>query len=231
MVSPFFGSGAFEYYVARNHPEYQVLGFDIFPELVNYHQVFLNDPRSLYDCIKVHYKTPLTKEQFKDAKHLAMRAILYFHAISHSSFSGKLRCHAQQKALKNIESMKDSNYPNIQVKLQSFRETIEQYGNDQDVFLNLDPPYYLKENYYGLESQPLFDYTTLWDLLNTCSCKWMLSYNQHPDILDMYKAYTIQDIPMMSSSNTGKNRIMSELLITLMTKSPILVLLLGCPVK
>jgi len=51
LVSPFVGSGVFEYRYAAKHPGVRVVCFDIDPDVVNFHRVALKRRRVLHATI------------------------------------------------------------------------------------------------------------------------------------------------------------------------------------
>lgn len=63
IVSPFFGSGAFEYYLLSNY-DIKLEGYDIEPELVNYHKCLVENPKKLYTEIMKYFEFPLSKDEF-----------------------------------------------------------------------------------------------------------------------------------------------------------------------
>src|SRR6056300_1698641 len=64
VVSPFFGSGAFEYYLIENNSHITLYGYDIEKELVNYHQCLIENPQRLHEEITSRFTKPLNKDEF-----------------------------------------------------------------------------------------------------------------------------------------------------------------------
>lgn len=215
IVSPFFGSGAFEYYLAKMYPHKNVMGYDIIEPLVIYHQQLIENPVNLYEEIKSKFHQPLNKEQFEDIKHsiddeqTPIIKALYLFMMSDSSFSGRITSFAKKTRVRDIEKMKDFNLKNVQVSIQDFQKTITQYKDNPDIFFYIDPPYFLKHNWYGKER---FNHDLLFELLKDCKGKWMLSYNDSEYIANLYKDFKIHRIPMIHIAQKRKQ--VEELLIT-----------------
>ena len=80
---------------------------------------------------------------------------------------------------------------NVVVENQDFEKLIRHYDR-YDAFFYLDPPYYSTENMYpgGFGKD---DHKRLRDLLRTIKGKFLLSYNDCPEIRELYKGYEIFD--------------------------------------
>ncbi len=101
----------------------------------------------------------------------------------------------------------------------SFIDIFKKYDKPEEkVFFYCDPPYLGTEDFYESE----FDWDlhkVLFNFLSKCKSKWLLSYNNAPEIISLYKDFYIQKIDIKYSfggnSITGalvKNK--QELLIT-----------------
>lgn len=68
-----------------------------------------------------------------------------------------------------------------------FKDSIRLHSN---TFLYLDPPYLLNQALYGKNGNTHkgFDHTGLAEILRSRD-KWLLSYNNSPGVLSMYKDY------------------------------------------
>lgn len=80
---------------------------------------------------------------------------------------------------------------NVVVENQDFEKLIRHYDRN-DAFFYLDPPYYSTENMYpgGFGTD---DHKRLRDLLCTIKGRFLLSYNDCPEIRGLYKEYEIFD--------------------------------------
>lgn len=214
VISPFFGSGSFEYYLIENNPHITLYGYDIEKELVNYHNCLIENPQKLHNEIVSRFQYPLDKKTFlfyrniltttyvrEDNKYY-LASILF--GLSRNSYSGKLRSFAKKPTIVSVKYMKNYlfNSTNLQGKIHiNYKNCFDvlkdkNIQNNPHIFIYLDPPYHLDEkpniNHYGIISlQASFDHQRLYNVLKNIKTKWMLSYNYSNYILNLYKDYNI----------------------------------------
>jgi len=208
LCSPFLGGGSLELAVADRGT--QVYGYDIFQPLTNFWHHLLRTPMSLSilaDC----YRTTngvlrgLTRHDFlqfkKDLMSKPATSIVdaaKFYALNRSSFSGATLSggYSKQAAYKrftnsSILRLWKFEVYNFEVEKAGFKESIPKHP---DAFLYCDPPYMLEKNnnLYGKngDTHAGFDHEGLFNLLNERK-GWVLSYNNSPQIREMYKDYQI----------------------------------------
>jgi len=215
VVSPFFGSGAFEYYIIEHYPHIKLKGYDIESTLVNYHRCMIDDPKRLYLKIKEMIDHVLSKEEFtqyKDelkASTITEQNRFYFAAIlyglSRNSYSGKMMSYAKKNKVTSIESMRDysfnspdSRYGHIDLSVNNCFSVLEDKSlrDNPKTLIYLDPPYYIDRkpllNHYGITSaQKTFDHHRLFECLKKIKTKWILSYNHSNYIIHLYSGYNI----------------------------------------
>lgn len=169
LVSPFFGGGSLEIYLAKKGIE--VIGYDIFDILVNYWNYQLNNPERIYEILKDIEPTAENYEMIKSKLKKwdktqngifsklktdyyneepinlddDIGAAYYWFNFNLSygpMFLGwKSSSYLKkEKYLRMIENNRKWKCDNLSVKLGSFTETIPNHNTD---FLYLDPPYYL----------------------------------------------------------------------------------------
>ena len=89
-------------------------------------------------------------------------------------------------------------------------ELIQQYQHDANTFLYCDPPYYETATYkHGI------NHDDLQRTLSQCQGKWMVSYNDHPYIRELYQDYHIKEIKttyQLMGTNNRQDK--TELIIT-----------------
>ena len=141
------------------------------------------------------------------------------YAINRSSFSGATfsggfseRASYARYTDSSIERIRKFKQPNLTVKCADFKDSMTTHPN---MFLYLDPPYLLekkKNKLYGEKGDTHmdFDHEGLHALL-TARSGWVLSYNNCPQIRDMYKNYKILDAEWAYGMNKSKKS--SELII------------------
>lgn len=77
------------------------------------------------------------------------------------------------------------------IENKDFEELIKQYDRPKSFFY-LDPPYYKAERRYAVKFQK--DHERLRDVLKTVQGKWLLSYNDCPEIRELYKDFNIIEL-------------------------------------
>lgn len=109
----------------------------------------------------------------------------------------------------------------VQVECLPYYEIIKRYGVYPDVFMYLDPPYFVATNnksaYYKKEhSFTPEDHLRLSELLKSTQAKWLLSYDDLPEVRELYADFPIEVYKYISTMNTAvaKRRVHSELLIS-----------------
>ena len=86
---------------------------------------------------------------------------------------------------------------NVTVEHSDFRKTI-QVWDSKNTFFFLDPPYYDTADYkQGFNEQ---DHRDLAELLSTLDGTWLLTYNDHPFIRDLYSCYKIESMEIQLTS-------------------------------
>jgi DNA adenine methylase len=208
MVSPFFGGGSIEiHYAAKG---VRVHGYDSFEPLVNFWQHVLDDSEGLSYMVEEMFH-PCTKDSFKqyqqkqgwthmDNTHMLwreMRACMYY-ALNRSSFSGATLSggYSQQAADKrftqsSIDRLRNFSCPFLTVKQADFAESLRRHNDE--TFIYADPPYLLeKSTLYGERGSAHkdFDHQRFAEEIKKKN-NWVLSYNPHPEILELYKDYKV----------------------------------------
>ena len=205
IVSPFFGGGSIEIHYASQGV--RVHGYDIFEPLVNFWQHVLEDPKGMSRLLEEMFH-PCTKDMFlqyqkkqgwdhMDNTHMLwreMRACMYY-ALNRSSFSGATMSggYSQQAADKrftqsSIDRLRNFSCPFLTVKQADFTDSLRRH--DDETFI---PPYLLeKSTLYGERGSAHkdFDHQSFAEEIKKKN-NWVISYNPHPEILELYKDYKI----------------------------------------
>jgi DNA adenine methylase len=215
LVSPFLGGGAIE--LAVQSLGVEVFGFDIFSPLVAYWNMQLFHKEELAKLVSKY--TPMTRELFKELlqklkNHLnteskdklqkAELASIYF-ALNRTSFMsqmfGGISTNPKNLDLTNvIKRIESFNAPLLHVDNMPFTHSINFIGHDS--FLYLDPPYFIAKGtkYYGNDGDlGTFDHEDLSKHLHRRG-NWVLSYDNTPEVRELYKEYR-QIIPSWTYSN------------------------------
>jgi DNA adenine methylase len=224
IISPFLGGGSVE--LKLGDLGKKVITSDIDEHLINCWQRLCNDRDEMYGYAECYYKffhSDVLKE-IKREKYIKMReeagklldvcgAAKYW-IVNRLSFSGLgLRGGFSEQAIKAelgplvMKRLKEWNRPKgfeIPVRV-SFEELLNKYP-DFPVFL--DPPYYLKKGWLYPNHKD-FDHKKLVDILKKRNTPFMMTYNDCPEIRELYsyENITIRDRAWyyaMSNSRQGK---------------------------
>lgn len=175
-----------------------IVGYDSFGPLVNFWQCVVFNSNKVADIVEKYY--PLTKEKFyilqktqhKYTSKYERAAIFYVlnrASFSGATLSGGMSPGHERFTVSSIERLRKFNTKNIKIKRMDFTKSVPLH---KDAFLYLDPPYMITDNLYGIKGNTHkgFEHDVLADLLKTRD-NWILSYNNCPEILEMYNMYTI----------------------------------------
>jgi len=216
LCSPFFGGGSIELCLAAKGVK--VCGYDIFNPLVEFWQCVIRKPEALADEVNKYY--PLTKERFyqlqKDQRKLRtkMERAAAFYVLNRSSFSGSTLSGGMSPdhprfTQSSIDRLREFYNPNFSVERKDFTYSL---GIHRNTFKYLDPPYLIKLALYGKSGSTHrdFDHDSLRMIL-IGQGNWIMSYNDCPEIRDMYKGYKI--IVPEWKYGMSKNKASNEVLI------------------
>jgi DNA adenine methylase len=217
LVSPFVGGGSVELACAERG--IQVHGYDIFKPLVSFWKLLLHDPQYLAHQVQQYF--PLTKQGFYQLQkqHLdeetEFQGVLFF-VLNRASFSGTTLSGGcsessvlERFTQSSIDRLTSFQTQNFSVDWASFQDSLR---NHPDAFLYLDPPYMIQSTLYGHRGSTHrgFDHLGLHQQL--CRRKgWILSYNDCPQIIDLYNNFEIQYPDW--KYGMGKDKLSKEVLI------------------
>ena len=87
-----------------------------------------------------------------------------------------------EKLLNNIEWLQQ-----VEILNMKYQEVLQLY-NREEVYMFIDPPYIMQSKYNcGV------DHVKLADEIRKLRCKWLLTYNDRPEVHDMYKEFSIEE--------------------------------------
>jgi DNA adenine methylase len=203
VISPFIGGGNLELHWAQEGKE--VIAYDGFGPLVEFWQYLLDsdDHPAMMDIIKSLY--PLSKEQFYALQKLLMDqagifCAAYYFVLNRGSFSGTTLSGgcgdpSQRFSLSAIARAEEFSRFNgrLTVCHSLWPNSLEKHP---DEFMYLDPPYMIKDRLYGHHGDlhEGFDHAGLAAALKERSAPWLLSYNDSPEIRELYQDFTIQEV-------------------------------------
>ena len=231
VCSPFFGGGSVELALASKGVE--VFGYDKMKQLVWFWQALCEDSNRLADEVeklREEYQTRdgntvtgCAKDSFAryredlriDTYMFSYERAAKYYVINRSSFSGATfsggwseRASYARFTESSVKRLRDFKAENFRVDYADFGQAIASHPK---AFLYLDPPYYLpdgRDNLYGDggDLHKTFDHLKLVNILKERD-NWILSYNNCPEILKLYKGYDIMYPGWkygMSSDKTSK---------------------------
>ena len=196
LVAPFLGGASVEISCAADGIE--VFGADAFEPVVNFWQHARESPVLLSERVRVYH--PLTRSKFYNLQKGFMnlqddleRAAVFF-VLNRSSFSGTTLSGGMSPNHPRfnesaINRLRDFRADNLHVSCADYKETIRNHPDD---FLYLDPPYANGEKLYGNKGDMHkgFNHEALASEL-TGRGGWVLSYNDHPEIRNLYDGFDI----------------------------------------
>ena len=235
LCSPFFGGGSLELAIASRGTE--VRGYDKMKQLVWFWQALCADNNLLADTVETlqeHYQIrngDTVKGCAKDSFHqyreeLKTESFMFsyeraakYYAINRASFSGATFSGGwSEKASyarftdSSIQRLRDFEAKNFRVDYADFEDAIHYHPK---AFLYLDPPYMLpsvQNALYGTNGDlhRSFEHERLHSIL-TKRTGWVMSYNDCPEIRDMYCDQKIIDAAWSYGMNQSKKS--SEIII------------------
>ena len=207
LVSPFFGSGAFE--LALTGRGIRIWGYDKYEAVANFWQIQLSQPIALCNAIQ-HIVDTTPHEAVANAvavgyqeSECRIERAAYYCLILTCSFNGMGRGAGHRSSLcyeengiycrptnsrhwivVNYEQIERFHNPLVQMQRADFRDSLAEHPK---TFAYLDPPYPVSSNCYGDsdEYHKDFPHQDLADILHNRS-DWVLSYNDVQQIQELY---------------------------------------------
>ena len=203
---PFLGGGSMAIEMTRRLPEeIPIWVNDLYEPLYNF-WVQLRDNgdylhRELMRAKNFHPDEENAKKLFLDAKEQLNedntdpkdRAVL-FYIINKCSFSGLTESSSFSKAASNsnfsirgIERLPE--YSDLIQRWKITNVSYEELVSDETLtFIYADPPYDIKDALYGHKGDKHrgFDHAKFADTMDKCLCNVMISYNNHPEIIQRF---------------------------------------------
>jgi len=200
MVSPFFGGGSVELHLSDQ--DVTIHAYDVFEPLINFWSHVLQRPDqmahtlegALYPCSADNFKH--FQKRVTDMSLDPMLRACIFYVINRCSFSGATLSGGMSRnhpryTRSSIDRLRDFVCPNLTVSCASFEDSLGRH--DDETFIYADPPYLLeKSTLYGERGSTHkdFDHQRFAEEIKKKN-NWVISYNPHPEILELYKDYKI----------------------------------------
>lgn len=230
LFSPFFGGGAIEHAWARENPDSQIRGCDLFKPVAIFWQQVKKNPEKIAKLVETYY--PLEKECFYTLQHTHMNEknhediAAQFYVLNRASFSGVTLSGGMSPGhprfnVSSIQRLAKFRMPNIEVENDNIFHWLPLQLDKFDPktsFIYLDPPYMLaNSNLYGNKGNthkgfPHEELAILLKKLSNSGFKWILSYNETQDLRNLYRDFHIQ-APAWSYG-MSKSKASNEILIS-----------------
>ena len=210
LYSPFFGSGAFEIWLANNR-DIKIIACDNNELSVNFFNCLKRDKEKLTNTVRGMLDT-WNKEQYKfvysvkcyspDKYVMAARYHLLLQSSVHGRLnhgvaysSTKLQRRGPSSSYKNHgyynwqNRIHTTSFDNITIKKQDYSILIKK-AIKKNALMYLDPPYDFPENFYGFSDTRYeeFNHEALYDQIKSYD-NFIMSYNNTPYIRDLYKDF------------------------------------------
>ena len=202
---PFLGGGSMAIEMTKRYPDLPIWVNDLYKPLYNFWLVLRDDGDYLYDqLIQLKQRHPdqgSARQLFLDAKEKVNELdigykdkAVAFYIINKCSFSGLTESSSFSKqasdsnfSIRGIENLKYYSKLIKNWKITSL-DYSELQSDDSDVFIYADPPYNVKDNLYGYkgEMHKGFDHALFADIMDAHLCNVMISYNNHPEIVQRF---------------------------------------------
>lgn len=91
----------------------------------------------------------------------------------------------------------------VQIERADFRTMLERYAKDPGNLLYLDPPYIGSEAGYVVRFSQQ-DHIDLAELLNACEARVLLTYEDHPQVRELYKDWSFYEVSVKRCSQVCK---------------------------
>ena len=202
---PFLGGGSVAIAITKQYPDINIWVNDLYEPLYNFWVELRDNGEYLHNQLaqlKTRYpdrgsakglfldaKEAVTDENQKDKD----RAVA-FYIVNKCSFSGltESSSFSAQASDSNFSIKGINNLKYYSELIKNWKITNLDYSelqsDETNVFLYADPPYQVKDNLYGHKGQMHkgFDHARFADIMDGHLCNVMISYNNHPDIINRF---------------------------------------------
>ena len=187
-------------------------------DLINLHRAIRTNPQTLSLYLNNLF---ISRELFSDIKHNHLKprnniekAAFFFYQLTQSfgSKGDNFAMSAKSRKPKNIYkefSKWSKRLKFVTIENMDFEKLIKEYDREE-AFFYCDPPYVETESYY--KNKKTFgkdDHIRLFETLKNIKGKFLVSYNNHPFIKELYKDYKIilsNEIRYTLGSNVHRNK-------------------------
>lgn len=218
-----FAGGAWVFF-GKEPSKVEVLN-DLDGDLISFYRVVKNHPG---EFLKQLNGVLLSREMFEDWKaQLSGRGLTdiqkatRYYYIQRLAFGGRVRNrsfgvqvdrtsprYSRDRLEKELDGL-NTRLSKVTIEHLSWDKLIERYDRP-DTFFYCDPPYY-KAPYYN-HNFVKEDFIQLADVLSQIQGRFLLSINNHPDIVEIFKQFNKKEVSVPYSIKVGKPTLASELI-------------------
>ena len=197
----------------------KVYSNDLNVDLINYYKFIQNNPKKLLtsvkrkianlntDTVKYLYKDLNEKFTLKNATNMVICSLLGFDSKLYTTAGVKTLERVFKKDFEKVIYKNKQYIDKIEFINKDFKNILENIKPNQFVFL--DPPYYgVSQSYYGQNGKyhKGFDHLGLNQDVKKISkiTKFMMTYDDCPEIRELYKEFTIIEAPNNHRKGTNK---------------------------
>lgn len=215
-----FGGAAWVLFYKEKYAEQEIYN-DINGELVNLFKMVKYHPNAVQEELKWLLNARQFFEELKIQKGLTeiQRAARFYYLIrtsfgaKKSSYGGNYRDCAY--FFKDMEDIR-KRLAKVVIENKDFTHILKQYDKEGTVFY-CDPPYYEAEKYYKMDGYSFVkeQHILLRDMLSNIKGKFILSYNNHDFIKELYQDFNIEEVERCNNIGNvlGKEKNYQELII------------------
>ncbi len=205
--------------VSKKHKYREVLN-DINGELINFWKHVKYHPDAFKTEVEQYMASRELFSEFLEIKPRTdfERAMVFYYKLACSfgslSKTFAVRGHRSMLPLRNGDKLEKAaeRLKDVIIERLDFEKLIMKYDSIRSFFY-IDPPYYEHEDLYKRDATESFDgHVELFELLKTIKGKWLLSYNDHPFIHNLYKDYRIEKVETLYSLS-GNTKPKTEIII------------------
>lgn len=195
--------------------EYEIYN-DYNKDLVNLFNVIKFHPR---EFIKQFENLPQSQDMFEyllnnetltDIQKAVGTYFKYAYSFSSKGSDFSFKSHSKKNLIEKIKEL-SARFDKVVISNLSYEKLIDRF-NKENVFLYLDPPYYEKEYLYEAKFLKE-DHYKLCELLKGFQGKFILSYNNHPEIKKIYFDFNIKKLNTLYTAFRNKTEKTNEIII------------------
>ena len=224
VVSPFVGGASLELWWASRG--ITVAAGDLYYPLINFWREAQHSPKKMAEwCYKYYPMDEFDHDDFDEVKAIygqrhdddtvstAFEDACYFYILNRTSYAGMgaiagMMTDTPSYTVRLLRLLYNLKCPKINFHYADFSGLLEQ---DRECFAYCDPPYWMEDQFYCIEANKDFDHERLLRSLERREGPWIVSYNDCPEVRDLYKHYQIVKVDWAYSM--GDKRECKEVLI------------------